>query len=199
MPKVLADTSYLLLLIWVGIVALDDCTDGKRSNSQSLPLDLADRPIDPLQAGEVLATVLLFVDTDCPISNRYAPALRRLYERFAARGVAFWLVYPDPDEAVAAIRQHVRDYDYPGRVLRDTRHALVALSGVRITPAAALIEPGGQVVYSGRIDDRYVDFGKQRALPVRRDLQEALEAVLAGKPIEEPRVPGVGCFIPDVP
>ena len=49
------------------------------------------------------------------------------------------------------------------------------------------------------VDDRYVDFGKRRALPVRRDLQEALEAVLAGEPIAEPRVPGVGCFIPDVP
>jgi hypothetical protein len=40
--------------------------------------------------------VLVFVRTDCPISNRYAPELRRLQDRFAPRGMAFWLVYPDP-------------------------------------------------------------------------------------------------------
>ena len=161
-------------------------------------LDLAGKHVNPLHS-ETRATTLFFIQTDCPISNRYAPQIARLHNRFQDQDIAFWLVYPDPDEAVAAIRQHVREYDYPGRVLRDTRHDLVALSGVRITPAAALIAPGGQVVYSGRIDDRYVDFGKQRALPVRRDLQEALEAVLAGESVEEPRVPGVGCFIPDVP
>ena len=40
--------------------------------------------------------VLLFIRTDCPISNRYAPDLERLYERFAPQGVEFRLVYPEP-------------------------------------------------------------------------------------------------------
>ena len=194
-----AVAKYLLLFVWMGVAILGGCADEKRSNIRTLPLDLAGRHIDPLQATDAAATVLFFVKTDCPISNRYAPEIRRLHERFAAQGVAFWQVYPDPDESVEAIRQHVRDYDYPGHILRDTRHALVSLTGVRITPEAAVFTPAGQMAYHGRIDDRYVDFGKARAAPSRRDLQEALEAVLAGSPVENSTTPAVGCFITDVP
>ena len=37
-------------------------------------------------------TVLVFTTTDCPISNRYAPELRRIEDRFASDGVDFVLV-----------------------------------------------------------------------------------------------------------
>src|SRR5258706_7607896 len=43
--------------------------------------------------------VCLFTRTDCPISNSYAPEMRRIHEKFSPRGVAFYLVYPDPDES----------------------------------------------------------------------------------------------------
>ena len=59
-------------------------------------LDLEGRAVDPLDAPGATAVVLIFTRTDCPISNRYAPEVRRLYERFHDRGVRFWLVYPDP-------------------------------------------------------------------------------------------------------
>ena len=57
-------------------------------------VDLDGREVDPL-AGDAAITVLVFTRTDCPIANRYAPELRRLSERYAGRGVRFWLVYPD--------------------------------------------------------------------------------------------------------
>ena len=43
-------------------------------------------------------TVLIFVSTDCPVSNRYAPEITRLLEEFSPRGVRFQLVYPNPLE-----------------------------------------------------------------------------------------------------
>ncbi|MBV8808725.1 MAG: redoxin domain-containing protein, partial [Acidobacteriaceae bacterium] len=42
------------------------------------------------------ARVFLFVRTDCPITNRYAPELQRLAQEFKGDGVDFWMVYPDP-------------------------------------------------------------------------------------------------------
>ena len=42
-------------------------------------------------------TVLMFVTTDCPIANRYAPEIRRIYEEFS-EGVTFWLVYISDDK-----------------------------------------------------------------------------------------------------
>ena len=158
-------------------------------------LDLAGRPVDPLQATNAKAIVLLFVSSSCPISNRYAPEFRRLHERFAARGVKFWRVYADADDTATVIQEHQREFNLPGDALRDPQHALVNLAGARVTPEAALFLPGGARVYRGRIDDWYTDFGKSRPEPTRRDLQEALEAVLAGNSVSNATTTAIGCHI----
>ena len=53
--------------------------------------DLAGQPVDPLANQHARAIVFVFLSADCPISNRYAPELRRLQEKFAPLGVRFWL------------------------------------------------------------------------------------------------------------
>lgn len=142
--------------------------------------------------------VCLFARTDCPISNSYAPEARRMYEKFSSRGVSFYLVYPDPDESAAIIQKHLKDYSYPFGALRDPKHELVKLAEAKITPEAAVFDASGKLLYRGRIDDRYVDFGKMRAAPTVRDLQTALEAIVAGKAAPAAGGPAVGCFIADV-
>src|SRR5205823_905828 len=93
--------------------------------------DLDNRLVDPLLAAESSkAVVFLFASVDCPISNRYAPVVQRLYETFAAQGVAFWLVYPNPAETPTAIREHVKAFNYPVHALRDPKHELVKLTHV---------------------------------------------------------------------
>jgi peroxiredoxin len=158
-------------------------------------LDLAGRPVDPLQARNAKAVLLLFVSSSCPISNRYAPEFQRLHERFAPRGVTIWRVYADADDTAAVIQEHQRDFGLPGDALRDPQHALVKLAGARVTPEAALFLPGGRRVYRGRIDDWYTDFGKSRPEPTRRDLEEALEAVLAGHSVSNATTTAIGCQI----
>src|ERR687888_56342 len=73
---------------------------GDRGPSAQLQLsDLAGRQVEPFQSPGAKTIVFLFTRTDCPISNRYAPEVRRLYAKFAASGATFYLVYPDPDES----------------------------------------------------------------------------------------------------
>ena len=158
---------------------------------------LSGERVDPLADAES-PSVFLFMRSDCPISNRYAPELRRLHEAFSSRGVRFWLVYVDPQEAAESIRRHAEEYQVPGEILRDPHHHLVRLTGARVTPEAAVFDAGGRLVYRGRIDDRYPDFGKARAKPNRRDLKLALEAVLNGERVAEPETRAVGCFIADL-
>ena len=96
-----------------------------------------------------------------------------------------------------AIREHVKEYGYSWGVLRDLQHGLVRKTQVRVTPEAAVFV-SGRMVYRGRIDDRYVDFGKARAKPTQHDLEQALQAILEGRPVERAMTPAVGCFIPDL-
>jgi hypothetical protein len=144
------------------------------------------------------ARVLLFVRTDCPITNRYAPELARIADEFAGRGVEFWLIYPDGSETEAGIARHKAEYHLPGTPLRDPRHVLVKRGEATISPQAAVFDHTGRLVYSGRIDDRYVAFGKARPAAQTHDLENAIAATLEGKSIAEPRTHSVGCYLADV-
>ena len=161
---------------------------------------LSGAPLDALQApAGTKAIVFLFTSTDCPISNRYAPEVRRIAEAFGSKGVAFRLVYPNPSEDARAIREHMAAYSYEGVVeaVRDPKLALVKFAGATVTPEAVVVA-GGKVVYRGRIDDRYVDLGRERPAPTRRDLFDALTAILDGKPAPLAKTQAVGCFISDL-
>ena len=168
--------------------------------AQVLPsaVDLSGRNVDPLQHSPAKLVVLIFVSTDCSLSNRYAPEVQRLQASFSPRGAAFWLVFPDPAETSDAIRRHLRDYGYQAEALRDPARALVRKSKARVTPEAAVFAPGGRLLYHGRIDDRYVDLGKARPAPTTHDLEAALEAALEGLPVSQATAPAVGCFISDL-
>jgi hypothetical protein len=157
--------------------------------------DLAGHEAKPLPDHAARFVVFVFARTDCPISNSYAPEIVRLHAEFASRGVTFWLVYPDAEVTADAIQQHIREYRYPCAALRDPHQLFARQSHVRVTPEVALYRADGELLYHGRIDDRYVDFGECRAHADQRDLQEALQLALAGKPIPQPHPPGVGCFI----
>jgi len=151
---------------------------------------------DPLAnvAGEK-AAVLLFVARDCPVSNAYAPEIKRIIARYSSQKVLFSLVYPDPDTSPAVARQHAREYGYTCPLLLDPAHRLARRAGATVTPEAAVFSPGGKLLYRGRIDDLYLGFGKRRDHAIRHDLRDALDAVLGGRPVAAPRTQAVGCFL----
>jgi len=155
--------------------------------------DLDGRAIDPF-AGNAPVTVLVFVATSCPISNRYAPEIQRLADAFAARGAKTYLVYPSAGDTPGAIRDGLREHGLSVPAVRDPSHLLVRRASVAVTPEAAVFR-GGQLAYHGRIDDRQVDFGIARPAATRHDLEEAVQRVLAGASPEESSTIAIGCSI----
>jgi thiol-disulfide isomerase/thioredoxin len=140
------------------------------------------------------AVVLLFIRSDCPISNRYAPELQRLYKRYSPGGIDFVLVYPEPGLSPAAMKEHGREYGYSIPAVLDANHQYVARAKAQVTPEAAVFVHGERV-YAGRIDDWYVDIGKSRAQPMQRDLEQEVSAILAGKIPRFHETKAVGCAI----
>ncbi|HEX4949095.1 MAG TPA: redoxin domain-containing protein [Blastocatellia bacterium] len=157
-------------------------------------MDLSGNVVEPLKTQGATTVVLIFVRTDCPISNRYAPEIKRLAETYAAENVKMYLIYPGADETVAAIQKHRTDYDYKLEALRDPKHQLVKTTGVKVTPEVAIFRADKQL-YRGRIDNRFVAFGKMRPAPTIRDLEQVLNALRAGKRIQQRTTNAIGCFI----
>lgn len=160
--------------------------------------DSNEREVNPFSGNDTSAIVFLFTRADCLISNRYAPEVRRIVEDFTSQGVRFWLVYPNPAATPKTIRLHLAEFDYPCDALLDPDHKLVQLTGVEVTPEVAVFDRDHKLIYHGRIDDRYVDYGQTRPKPTRHDLKVVLKAVLDGHPVAEATTKAVGCFISDL-
>lgn len=140
------------------------------------------------------AQVLLFIRSDCPISNRYATELERLYKRYSPSGIDFLLVYPEAGLTAAAMKQHGEEYGYSIPAVLDPDHRYVARAKARVTPEAAVFVHG-RLAYLGRVDDQYVDIGKARAQPEHRDLEEELSAISTGKVPPFHETTSTGCAI----
>ncbi len=154
--------------------------------------------IEDAMIGALAMTVLLFVSVDCPVSNRYAPEIKRLHDEFTPRGVRFRLVYPNPLDDEAAVSRHLRDFAFPPIAQRDRDHRLVKMAGATITPEAAVFDARQRLVYRGRIDDRFVELGRERPAATRHDLRNALAALLEGRRVSPSQTQAVGCFIADM-
>jgi len=187
---------WLLILVFVATMPVVLPT---RSGAGQPPagVDLEGKPVDPLRSNPGKPVVLIFIRTDCPISDRYAPTIQRLSAHYAGK-VGFWLVYPDKSESVAAIGQHLHAYGYKLPALRDPQHSLVRLGQVEVTPEAAVFTASGQLVYHGRIDNWYQAFGKARSAPTMHELEDAIQAVLNGANPQVPSASAVGCYISDL-
>jgi len=184
------------VMIWLTAGAL--CLVKARGD-EPLRFQTADEEmVDPFRDGKGKATVLVFVRTDCPISNRYATELQRIHAKFGPETV-WWLIYPDRDITTKAIREHQKDYKLEIPALRDPRHLLVKLAGAQVTPEAAVFLPGKRLVYRGRIDDRFVSFGNYRSEATRHDLEEALADVVNDKPVRISETKPIGCTISSEP
>lgn len=173
------------------------CGD-KDSPPQLSLIDLEGKSVSPLADRGATAVVFIFTRPDCPISNRYAPEVRRLSASFAPEKVKFWLVYPDADAKPDSIRRHVKEFDYNCEALFDPRHELVKATGVSVTPEAAVFvfnRSGARMIYRGRIDDQYASFGKHRPAPTAHDLEDVLTAIVKGAAVEFKTTPAVGCYI----
>lgn len=159
--------------------------------------DLTGKAVDPFAKPSGRVVVLLFVRTDCPISNRYAPFVQKLSEKFQGKA-NFWLVYPDAAEMPAQIRAHDQEYRYSIPALRDVHLELVKRAQATITPEAAVFSAGGKLLYHGRIDNWYEDFGRSRQAATTHELEDAVAAALAGRAVQPDHVNAVGCYISDV-
>jgi hypothetical protein len=143
------------------------------------------------------STVLFFVLHDCPVANGFAPEMNRIAEAYGKQRVRAYLVYVEPDITPEVAQKHAREYGYRFPALMDPQHELVRVAGATATPETAVFSAKGELLYRGRIDDRVAKAGGHPGTPGRRDLRDALDAILAGKPVRERFTKAIGCYIPE--
>jgi len=165
--------------------------------AQRTGFDLKGKSTDPLTSNAGKVVVLIFVRQDCPISGRYAPTIQQISAQHQ-KDARFYLVFPDKSDSSSAIRKYTHDFRYSIPALHDSSHELVKLGHAHVTPEAAVFNAKGALVYHGRIDNLYESFGHARPAPTTHELEDAIEAALAGRPPSSAEAPSVGCYISDL-
>ncbi|QDV43462.1 Thiol-disulfide oxidoreductase ResA [Stieleria neptunia] len=151
-------------------------------------------------AGQVISVdgsafnVVCFLGTECPLARLYGPRLQRLADEYADRGVVFLGVNSNVQDSPAEIDEYAKKYAIEFPMVKDADQSIADAFGATRTPEVFVIDADGAMVYQGRIDDQY-EPGVSRAEPTQNDLQDAIEALLSGNAVPEPRTTSVGCLI----
>jgi peroxiredoxin len=138
--------------------------------------------------------VVAFLGVECPLANVYAPRLVALAEKYSPRGVAFLAIDSNRQDSISELAAYAAAHRFPFPVLKDPGNVVADQFGALRTPEVFVLDGQRAIRYRGRIDDQY-EVGLQRAKAIRHDLAEAIEALLAGREVRQPRTTAPGCFI----
>lgn len=140
------------------------------------------------------ATVLIFLGTQCPLAQRYAPKLSELSRRYAPQQVAFFAVASNRQDTPEELGRFAQIYGLSLPVLHDVENRLADLLGAERTPEVFIVDRDRRVRYRGRIDDQ-MGIGYKRPQAEHNFVAEALDDLLAQRPVRTPRSEAVGCLI----
>ncbi len=140
------------------------------------------------------AVVVVMVGTECPLANLYLVTLAEMDRKYGAKGVQIIAVNSNDQDTFDEVVAHAKERPVPFPVLKDEGHAAADALGARRTPEAFLLDPDRVIRYRGRIDDQY-GYTYRRASPTKTELQDAIDAILAGKPVPTPETKVEGCII----
>jgi len=135
-------------------------------------------------------TVVTFISTICPISNAYNDRMNNLFKEYSAKGIKFIFVNANSNESAGDVRGHAKDVGFEFPVYKDPRNVAADRFGASVTPESYVIDSSGTIRYHGQVDDN------RNAARVRTaGLRMALDAVLAGKPVQLQETKAFGCTI----
>ncbi len=136
------------------------------------------------------AVVLMFIATQCPVSNSYNARMVALDKDYKGKGVVFVGINSNKQESVEEIKQHAHDKGFEFTILKDDRNVIADKLGASSTPEIYVLNPGLEILYHGRIDD-----SSRESKVTSQDLRHALDEMLAGKPVSVSTTKAFGCTI----
>lgn len=146
------------------------------------------------QARDAKAVVVVFMGTECPVSNAYAPKLADLMKKYADQGVVFIGINSNEQDEAEAVARHAKSYQLPYPVLKDDGFKLAEKFSVVRIPEAFVLDGQRFVRYRGRIDDQFTPIAK-RDKATSREMLDAVDAVLAGREVKTASTTPAGCLL----
>jgi peroxiredoxin len=143
-----------------------------------------------------IATVVMFICNHCPFVVHIQRALVEVANTYEAKGIRFIAINSNdikdyPEDSPEKMKKTAAELQYPFPYLYDESQAVAKAYHAECTPDFFVYQED-VLVYRGRFDDSRP--GKDTPV-TGKDLSQALDAVLAGKPVPANQQPSMGCNI----
>jgi peroxiredoxin len=136
--------------------------------------------------------VINFISYKCPVSLAYDKRMARLAADYKGRNVAVLHLDSNENNRIEDMRTHAREAELAAPVLRDEGNRIADYFGAKTTPHVFVIDQAGKLAYRGPFDNGR---GKGWATVDKHYVRNAVDALLAGKPVETRDVSSFGCII----
>ena len=136
------------------------------------------------------AVVIMFIATECPVSNAYNSRMAALHKKYKDQGIAFIGINSNKEEDVSAIKSHASKNKFEFPVLKDVNNKVADNYGASVTPEIYVLDGKSNILYHGRIDD-----SRSESDVESKDLSNALDEILSGKKVSVAETKAFGCTI----
>lgn len=136
------------------------------------------------------AIVIMFIATECPVSNDYNSRMEKLYNDYNQKGIAFIGINSNKAESVERIKEHANEKGLTFTILKDEKNIIADKFEASFTPEIFVLNTDFNILYHGRIDN-----SRKESEVVSKDLENALNEILAGKEVSKKETKAFGCSI----
>jgi thiol-disulfide isomerase/thioredoxin len=184
-----------IALMSLAVSALaDELAVGAKAPAFSLA-NAVDGKTYAFKPGDGKISVVFFTCNQCPYAKAFEPRLIAIAKQYAAKGVAFYAIDSNDEaryaeESFANMKERAVTKGYPYPYLKDNDSSIAHAYGARVTPHVYVIDQKGTLRYRGYIDDSARPEERTKAA-----LTDALDALLANKPVASTETRAFGCSI----
>ncbi len=137
------------------------------------------------------AILIIFIATQCPVSNSYNSRMVELYNNYSKKNIALIGINSNKQESINECKSHAEKNGFNFTVLKDEKNIIADMFEASVTPEVYVLEPKTYtILYHGRIDD-----SKNEKNVETKDLENALNEILAGKSVSNTQTKAFGCSI----
>jgi peroxiredoxin len=170
----------------------DVATDFKLENINGKMVSLADYK-------DAKGYIVIFTCNTCPYAVAYEDRIVALDKKYASKGYPVIAIMPNntdvkPDDNMDAMKVRAKSKGFTFPYLLDKGQKIYPQYGATKTPHVYLLQKtkkGNEVKYIGAIDDNYQDAEAVNT----KYVENAVDALLAGKEIKEKETRAIGCTI----
>ncbi|HNQ27129.1 MAG TPA: thioredoxin family protein [Aquaticitalea sp.] len=170
----------------------DVATDFSLENIDGKRVSLADYK-------EAKGFIVIFTCNTCPFAVAYEDRIEALNKRYASKGYPVIAIMPNnpdvqPGDSMDAMKARAKAKGFTFPYLMDEGQKIYPQYGATKTPHVYLLQKtakGNVVRYIGAIDDNYQDASAVKT----KYVENAVDALLAGKEIQEKETRAIGCTI----